>query len=91
MVGDGMRTSYAPVNGILVVRRDPLPDKVGEIHLAQQRQARPQTGEILMSDNPDYLAGERIVFAPHSGVLADLEGEIVLLMNPAEVLAVVRT
>lgn len=84
-------STYAPVNGILVVRRDPLPDKVGEIHLAQQRQARPQTGEILMSDNPDYLAGERIVFAPHSGVLADLEGEIVLLMNPAEVLAVVRT
>lgn len=84
-------STYAPVNGILVVRRDPLPDKVGEIHLAQQRQARPQTGEILMSDNADYLAGERIVFAPHSGVLADLEGEIVLLMNPAEVLAVVRT
>ena len=84
-------STYAPVNGILVVRRDPLPDKVGEIHLAQQRQARPQTGEILMSDNADYLAGERIVFAPHSGVLADLEGEIVLLMNPAEVLAVVRS
>lgn len=89
-----MRTEehgYAPVNGILVVRKDPLPDKIGEIHLAQQRQARPQTGEILMSDHEGYEAGQRIVFAPHSGVLADLDGEVVLLMNVAEVLAVVRS
>ena len=86
-----MRTSYAPVNGILVVKKDPLPDKIGEIALPQQRQARPQTGEILMSDHPEYLAGTRIVFAPHSGVLAELDGEVVLMMNVAEVLAVVRS
>ncbi len=86
-----MRTSYAPVNGILVVTPDPLPDKIGEIHLAAQRQARPQTGRVKMSDHVDYPAGGRIVFAPHSGVVATLDGETVLLMNVAEVLAVVRS
>lgn len=80
---------YEPVNGILVVRRDPLPEKVGEIHLAQQRQARPQTGTILSSASSDFLPGIQVVFAPHSGVLALLNGEPLLLMNPAEVLAVV--
>lgn len=86
-----MRTeaSYEPVNGILVVRRDPLPDSVGEIALPQQRQARPQTGTILATASPDFLPGLQIVFAPHAGVLALIDGEPLLLMSPSEVLAVV--
>lgn len=82
-------TDFTPVNNILVVRPDPLPDKVGEIHLAAQRQARPQTGEVLDSADPAYWSGQKIVFAPHSGVLAEIGGEVLLLMMPSEVLAVV--
>lgn len=82
-------SGYTPVNGILVVRKDPEPETVGEIVLPQQRQARPQTGTIVMSDAPNYRPGEQIVFAPHSGVLAQIRGELLVLMNPSEVLAVV--
>lgn len=84
-----MRTDFTPVNNILVVRPDPLPEKVGAIHLAQQRQARPQTGEVLDSASPDYYGGQKIVFAPHSGVVAEIGGDALLLMMPSEVLAVV--
>lgn len=91
MAGGRMRTErYAPVNGVLVVTKDPLPDKVGSIHLAKQSASRPQTGTIRMSDTEAFPAGWQIVFAPHSGVIADLDGEAVLLLMPSEVLAVVR-
>lgn len=83
-------TNFTPVNNILVVRPDPLPEKVGAIHLAAQRQARPQTGEVLDSADPHYTAGQHIVFAPHSGVVAEIGGEALLLMMPSEVLAVVE-
>lgn len=83
-------TDFTPVNNIMVVRPDPLPEKVGAIHLAAQRQARPQTGEVLDSADPHYTAGQHIVFAPHSGVVAEIGGEALLLMMPSEVLAVVE-
>ena len=84
-----MTTRAVPANGILMVRKDPLPEKVGEIVLPKQLQSRPQTGTVLASDTPAYPEGCQIVFAPHAGVVAMIDGEALILLAPSEVLAVV--
>lgn len=87
----------APRPPRLLVRRDPVADKVGEIYVPnEQAMGKSTSGTILKAYEgaPWELApGARVVFGEHAGVAVALEGvkaeEQVLILTAGEVLGVI--
>lgn len=81
-----------PENDFLLVLQDPLPERVGEIALPQQRFQRPVSG--IVQAVPDslqakYVPGDRLIFGQYAGVEVLVEGVKLLLISQMEVLAVI--
>ena len=77
-----------PMNGWILVERDELPEKYGEIYAPLQRATRPTSGVILASDTPSYAVGDRVLFSQYGGILALISGQLILCLSPGEVIAV---
>lgn len=83
-----LKERVRPVNGWLLVERDELPEKYGEIYAPTQRATRPTSGLILASDTATYAVGDRVLFSQYGGILASISGKLVLCLSPGEVIAV---
>lgn len=77
-----------PKNGWILVERDELPEKYGEIYAPLQRSQRPTSGVVLLSDCRDYFVGDRVLFSQYGGIVAKIGGELLLCLSPGEVIAV---
>lgn len=77
----------------LLIRPDPLPEEIGSIKLPQQLSQRPMTGIIVEAgaayDGSRGDVGNRVLFGAFAGIGAKFNGEKFLLMDPAEILAII--
>ena len=77
-----------PMNHWILVERDELPEKFGEIYAPLQRATRPTSGVVLLSDSPVYFPGDRVLFSQYGGILAAIGDRVLLCLSPGEVIAV---
>ena len=85
-----MSVRMRPMNGFVVVSKDPLPNKAGEIVLPEQNSMRPVSGRVLIPSPSlanDYPEGTRVLFGKHAGETFKVEEQVVTLLHSSEIQA----
>ena len=80
-----------PMNGFLVVKKDPVPKNIAGIVLAEQNSLRPCSGKVVIpspSLQEDYPEGTRVLFGKFAGETFSVDGgDPVTLLHQREVQA----
>ena len=98
-MADSAYRSVQPWGERVMVARDAMPEAVGSIALPQSARVRPARGVVLAVGSGRLTAGgwhepagvavgDRVMFFDYAGDEFKLDGESVLLMHEAEILAV---
>lgn len=93
-------STLKPINDRVVVERDAVEEKKGEIFLAESAQEKPRTGTVIavgrgkVCEDGTFVplsvtVGERVVFAKHGGSEVEVEGKTLLVIKEEELYAVI--
>jgi len=89
-----------PLADRVLVRPEPVADKVGEILLSEEAKEKPSRG-VVVAAGPglldmgklvrlDVKKGDRILYAKFSGMEIDVAGEKLLVMRQDDILGIIK-
>lgn len=82
-------TSFIPILGRVVIKRDVAPEKKGSIIVPEVAKEAPAEGTVVAvaSDVPDHLSiGTKVIFSKYAGQEMVLDGEKVLVVKVVDVI-----
>lgn len=91
-----MTDVFYPIRDQVVVKRDAAEKQTpGGIVLPEAAKKSPRRGTVVAvgpgnEEKPQVKVGDKIVFAPYSGVEIDQNGEVFLIMPEKDILSVVK-